>query len=121
MDTPPRSVLKCTRAEIMPLVEEWAALHTETRSDNPFIHPAWCTAWLDCYQPAHPRVLADQDTAGRIRALAAFTATGPACRHWSTLGAPLVDFGSPLALGGADGIYACVELLAAHRSHWHSI
>jgi CelD/BcsL family acetyltransferase involved in cellulose biosynthesis len=114
-------VLRCTRAEIMPLVEQWAALHTETCSDNPFIHPGWCTAWLDCYQPEHPRVLTDQDAAGRIRILAAFTAPGPTRRHWSTLGAPLVDFGSPLAPRGPDGIDALVELLAAHRSDWHSV
>lgn len=120
-DVAPGPVLRSTRAEIMSLVPRWAALHTEMCSDNPFIHPAWCTAWLDCYEPEHPRVLTDLDTAGRIRALAAFTAAGPARRQLLTLGASLADFGVPLVPRGPDGIDALVGLLTAHRSRWDSV
>jgi CelD/BcsL family acetyltransferase involved in cellulose biosynthesis len=117
----PTTMLLRTRAELSPLLTRWAALHTETRSDNPFTHPAWCTAWLDCYRPEHPRALVDQDSSGRIRALAPFVASGLGRLHWVTLGGPHIDFGAPLTFPGNLGATAFVELLNAYRSRWSSV
>jgi CelD/BcsL family acetyltransferase involved in cellulose biosynthesis len=95
--------------------------HTQTRSDNPFTHPAWCIAWLDCYQPDHPRALVEHDASGQIRTLAPFVACGPGRRHWVTLGGPHVDFGAPLTTPGSLGAAGFVELLNAYRSTWSSV
>lgn len=107
--------------EIRALQPQWARLYDVSGCANAFLHPAWCVSWIDCYQPPEVRVLVEHDDGGALDVLAAFTASGSGGRHWSTLGAPFVDFGTPLVAPGLHCPDALTELLRTHRSRWRFV
>lgn len=100
---------------------QWARLYEAAHTHNVFLHPAWCLSFMDCYRPLAVRVLVEAGSSGQVEALVALAGSGPGSSQWSTLGAPFVDFGTPLVAPCRDAAEALANLLHAHRSEWSSV
>jgi CelD/BcsL family acetyltransferase involved in cellulose biosynthesis len=114
------TLLRCRR-DISEIEQMWARLHRSACNTNAFVHPAWCLSWLECNPEAQARIVVEHAPDGELRALAAFAAGGSRGRRWTTLGAPLVDFGYPLTAVGLDEAAALARLLEKHESEWGSV
>jgi len=102
----------------LPQNEQWTNFQ-ERFGTHPFSHPAWCRAWTARYRPRAVHVLGASSTGETPRLLAPFAAHDRAARSWITLGAPLVDFGTPL--GPRDHAGDLPKLLAEHSGSWSTV
>lgn len=98
-------------ADLEALTSEWMDLHTEARG-TPFTHPAWCLSWLGSYPRTQGRVIIRRGPSGRLDAVLPLAADPRRPRRLFTLGAPLVDFGTPLIHPRDDTPQSILEMLA---------
>lgn len=107
-----------TPVALRALADEWSDLHAAYQSQNPFSHPSWCSSWAQAFGQTEMRILVERNSTGALVGVLPLAPQGPANRVWSTLGKPLVDFGSPIAEPSADHAAAVLEWLLGCRTEW---